>query len=145
MTEADETVDEMEILSVDEFILLLSRPKRLPVFVGKEPPLALPCRPECKFEAEDAAHELGRTGEAPLGGVRGSAVEWLVSLDEELLVKLALPTFPLPRVLEDELLFSSERDRALRSLFLNMFELFVLPELAELAVMLDEALLGILR
>lgn len=54
-----------------------------------------------KLDADEAAKREGRTGEAPLGGVRGSMVEWDVSDELELLVKLARPIL-LESRLDDE-------------------------------------------
>jgi hypothetical protein len=138
--EAEETVDEIEMLSVDEFIFELRIPNLLPALLGSELPLlgvalpfcGTPCSftavdPECRFEAEAVAKPRGKTGGAPLGGVRGSAVECEVSLLEELEVKLVLPNFldedeasPDESVLLE--LLSSERDIAFLSLFLKRLE-----------------------
>ena len=180
MTEADETVDEIEMLSVELFILLLRRPKRRPELDGSDPPAPVgpvPCCPRldseawrrmpplrlaawpillscapaspfgplCRFEADDAAKREGRTGEAPLGGVRGSMIECDVSDELELLVRLARPIL-LESRLEDDVLPSSFSESALRSLFRNMDEPFPLALLDDdvcgdvlLLVMTEEA------
>jgi hypothetical protein len=146
MTEAEDTVDEIEILSVELFILEFKIPNRLPALVGKEFPFpgAVPNEhclpiPACRFEADDAAKRDGNTGEAPFGGVRGSFVECEVSDELELLVRLDLPTcFPFEsRLEEDELWFSSFSERAFRS-FVRKIDLLLLEgvwgELPELPI-----------
>lgn len=82
MTDAEDTVDEMEMLSVELFILEFSSPNRLLASFGSEPPLPVvvpkePCLPipACRLDADEAAKREGNTGDAPLGGVRGSFVE----------------------------------------------------------------------
>lgn len=140
--EAEETVDEMEILSVELFILEFNKPNLLPALLGKDLSLLGVARPllcctpcslmlisECKLEAEAEAKPRGNTGGAPLGGVLGSAVECDVSLEEEFEVRLVLPNFfddPAPDPDPDDNvlleLFSSDIDIAFRSLFLNKLE-----------------------
>lgn len=120
--EAEETVEEMEMLSVELFILLLRIPKRLRACgsVGRDPvPAEALCPwPECRLVAEEAAKREGRTGEAPLGGVRGSL---LVEASElELLVRLLLPCLSTLMLEVEAEELSSFRDSALRSLFLKI-------------------------
>lgn len=82
---------------------------------------------ECKSEADAIAGPRSIAGGAPLGGVRGSAVECEVSLLEEFEVKLVLPSCldeeeasPEERVLLE--LFNSDKGIAFLSLLRKKLE-----------------------